>query len=100
MKGYSSSQVEKIPWTDLQGQYLAFIRAYTLIHRCPPAEVDFQRFFQVAGPTVHRMLIELDRRGLISRQPRQARSIRLLVPVDDLPPLREPEPVKTPLTGY
>jgi hypothetical protein len=39
--------VPALPWTDLQGQYLAFIQAYTKVNRRPPAEVDMQRFFEV-----------------------------------------------------
>lgn len=33
--------------TELQGQYLAFIYAYSKINRRPPAEMDMQRFFDV-----------------------------------------------------
>ena len=76
-------------FTGLQGQYLAFIRAYTLIHRQPPAEVDMQRFFRVTPPAVHGMVLTLEKRGFIERVPGKARSIRLLVPAEDLPPLQE-----------
>jgi len=86
-------------FTAKQGQYLAFIHSYTLLHRRPPAEADMQSYFGVTPPTVHRMVIELHRRGLILRQPRQARSITLLVPVDALPPLH-PQPIKTSVAGY
>lgn len=78
------------PFTPLQGQYLAFIRAYTLIHREPPAEADMQRFFLVTPPSIHQMVLTLEKRGLISRVPRRARSIRLLVSPEDLPQLEEP----------
>ena len=86
-------------FTVKQGQYLAFIHTYILLHSRPPAEADMQRYFGVTPPTVHRMIVELERRGLILRQPRQARSITLLVPVDALPPLR-PQPIKTSVAGY
>ena len=56
-------------FTELQGQYLAFIHAYTTIHRRPPAEADMQRFFLVTPPSVHRMVLELEKRGLIERTP-------------------------------
>ena len=75
-------------FTALQGQYLAFIYAYTKIHRRPPAEADLQRFFQVTPPSVHRMVLELERRGLLRRQPGEARSIELLLPPEALPILR------------
>jgi hypothetical protein len=37
-------------FTSKQGQYLAFIHAYTLVLGRPPAEADLQRFFQVTPP--------------------------------------------------
>lgn len=46
-----------------------------------------QRHFRVTPPTAHRMVLELEQRGLISRQPGQARSITLLVPPELLPAL-------------
>ena len=76
------------PFTEKQGQYLAFIHTYTLLNKQPPAEADFQRFFGVTPPSVHDMIVSLERRGLISRIPRQARSIKLMVPQADLPQLQ------------
>ncbi|HEY6108537.1 MAG TPA: hypothetical protein VIV56_06485 [Gemmatimonadales bacterium] len=84
-------------FTDKQGQYLAFIYAYVLLNRQPPAEADFQRFFCVSAPTVHQMVVQLERLGLIRRTPRQARSIELLVPADQLPVL---QPIITPVARY
>lgn len=75
-------------FTEKQGQYLAFIYAYTKLHRRPPAEADMQTFFEVTPPSVHRMIVELELRGLIRRQPGQARSIQLLVEPEALPVLR------------
>ena len=75
-------------FTEKQGQYLAFIYAYTKLHRRPPAEADMQTYFEVTPPSVHRMVVELELRGLIQRQPGQARSIRLLVEPEALPILR------------
>jgi Mn-dependent DtxR family transcriptional regulator len=75
-------------YTEKQGQYLAFIHTYTLLNRQPPAEADFQRFFGVTPPSVHDMIVGLERRGLISRVSRQPRSIKLMVQVADLPKLQ------------
>ena len=57
------------PFTDKQGQYLAFIYAYSRIFRQPPAEADMQRHFQVSPPSVHQMVLTLERAGLIRRTP-------------------------------
>ncbi len=84
-------------FTDKQGQYLAFIHAYSLLNRQPPAEADFQRFFSVTAPSVHQMIVQLERLGFIRRTPRQARSIELLIPPDQLPPL---QPINMPVAGY
>ena len=43
-------------FTELQGQYLAFIHAYTLVNGRAPAEADMQRFFGVTPPSVHNMV--------------------------------------------
>ena len=75
--------------TPLQGQYLAFIYGYATIHRLPPAEADMQAFFRVTAPSVHQMVLQLERLGLIRRTPRVARSIELLVDPASLP-LLEP----------
>lgn len=72
-------------FTPKQGQYLAFIYAYTKIHRRPPAEADMQRYFGVTPPTVHAAVLGLECAGLIERTPRQARSIRLRVEPAVLP---------------
>ena len=56
--------------------------------RRPPAEADMQRHFRVSPPSVHQMVLTLERDGLIRRQPGVARSIELLVAPEDLPILR------------
>jgi Mn-dependent DtxR family transcriptional regulator len=75
-------------FTEKQGQYLAFIYAYTKLHRRPPAEADMQAYFGTTPPSVHRMVVELETKGLISRRPGQARSIELLIAPEKLPVLR------------
>jgi SOS-response transcriptional repressor LexA len=65
-------------FTPKQGQYLAFIYAYTQVLGRPPAEADMQRHFKVTPPSVHQMVLTLERAGLIRRTPGVARSIELL----------------------
>jgi DNA-binding MarR family transcriptional regulator len=79
-------------FTDKQGQYLAFIDAYTRVHGRAPAEADMKRHFGVTPPSVHQMVLTLERAGLIRRQPGLARSIQVLVDPDRLPRLRHPKP--------
>jgi DNA-binding MarR family transcriptional regulator len=89
-------------FTPKQGQYLAFIHAYTLVLGRPPAEADLRRHFRVTPPSVHQMLITLERAGLIQRKPGVARSIHLLIDPSTLPPLLPSpgQPVKTPVPRY
>lgn len=72
-------------FTKLQGQYLAFIVAYTKLNRCAPAEADFQRYFDVTPPSVHNMILTLERHGFITRTPGRARSIEIVMPVHEVP---------------
>ena len=92
-----SSAETRPRFTETQGQYLAFIYMYSLVNGRPPAEADMQRFFGVTPPSVHNMVRELERRGLIRRVPRQARSIEVVVPAAELPVL---QPIKTPVARY
>src|SRR3954454_14497107 len=77
-------------FTERQGQYLAFIDAYARVHGRPPAETDMQRHFQLSPPSVHQMVLTLERLGHIRRQPGVARSIEVLLAPEDLPVLRHP----------
>ena len=79
-------------YTERQGQFLAYIHQYSIVNGCAPAEVDMQRFFQITPPSVHSMVLTLERRGLIRRVPGQARSITLIVSPDSLPPLKRVQP--------
>ena len=74
-------------FTNRQGQYLAFIYYYEKINRRPPAEADIQKYFAVSAPSVHQMVLTLESAGHIARTPGQSRSLRVLVPVAQLPPL-------------
>jgi len=92
----------EVAFTPKQGQYLAFIHAYKLLLGRPPAEADLQRHFQVTPPSVHQMILGLERAGLIRRTPRAARSIELLIDPDRLPPLQptQGQIVKTSVQRY
>ena len=77
----------KNKYTPRQGQYLAFIHYYTKLHGRAPAEADMEEYFGVACSSIHQMVLTLEKRGLITRTPGEARSIRLLLPREELPDL-------------
>ena len=74
-------------FTPKQGQYLAFIHLYTRLHRRAPAETDILKYLRASPPSVHQMVLTLERAGLIRRQPRTPRSIEVLVDSKLLPEL-------------
>jgi DNA-binding MarR family transcriptional regulator len=78
----------KSPFTSRQGQFLAFIHQFTTLHAHAPAEAEMEQFFHVTPPSVHQMILTLERCGMITRTPGVARSIRLNVSPENLPPLK------------
>jgi DNA-binding MarR family transcriptional regulator len=82
-----SRSAEMPEYTERQGQYLAFIYYYTKLNGRPPAEADIGRYFRVTPPTVHQMILTLEKRGFISREPGRSRTICLLLSRDQLPDL-------------
>jgi repressor LexA len=64
---------------------------YIKINRQPPTKADIQHYFQTTPPSVHQMILKREERGFISfitRVPGQARSITVLLPPEELPPLK------------
>ncbi len=66
-------------FTPKQGQYLAFIHAYTEGFGFPPAESEIAEAMKVSPPSVNQMMKTLERKSLIRRRAGVARSIEILV---------------------
>lgn len=79
--------------TRRQAEYLAFIRDFTRLNDKAPSEAEMARYFEVTAPSVHTMVLKLEKIGAISRRPGVARSIRVLVPPGELPALDRSPPV-------
>lgn len=73
--------------TPRQAQYLAFIYYYARVNDRVPAESDLERYFGATAPVVQKTLLALEKKGLISRVPGEARSINLLVERYEIPDL-------------
>lgn len=80
-------KIEVQKYTEKQGQYLAFIYYYMKINGQSPAEIDMQRYFNVSPPSVHRMVMELEKKKLIERVKGKARSLKIKLDVAQLPQL-------------
>jgi hypothetical protein len=72
-------------FTPKQGQYLAFIQAYTEGFGFPPAESEIAKAIKVSPPSVNQMMKTLERKNLIRRRAGVPRSIEILVPPDVIP---------------
>ena len=72
-------------FTVRQGEYLSFIQDYTTKFGVSPSFEDIARHFGTAPPNVNGMIKTLERRGLLSRSPGVARSLRVVVPAELLP---------------
>ena len=81
-------EAPRLQYSSLQGRYLAFIHQYTTLHGMAPAEANMQEYCRVSSPSVHQMVLTLEKKGLIQRTPGQVRSIKVLVPAEDLPTLK------------
>jgi hypothetical protein len=85
-------------FTATQGQYLAYLYLYRKLHREGPAESEIARYFRVSPPSVHQMIVKLEEKGLIVREPGVPRSVRVAIPKDQIPELAsdEDEPAAAP----
>lgn len=83
-----SIHINKDKYTEKQGQYLAFIFYYTKINGQPPAQADLQRYFSVTPPTVHQMVLQLEKLELITRIPNKPRSLIVTLSEEQLPRLK------------
>lgn len=91
----------KPTYTEKQGRYLAFIQAYTVLNGRPPAVNDIARFFDVRPPSAQGMVQQLEKKGLITKTPGAARTIRVTLAPSDLPCLVcAGDSIKTPVEGY
>src|SRR5579862_5566519 len=73
--------------TAKQERYLADIDQYTKLHGIPPAEAELLAYFRTSPSSIHQMILTLEDKGLISRIPGKARSIKVLVQPAEMPDL-------------
>ena len=73
------------PFTQRQGMVLAFVHAFIQRRAMAPSFEEIAGHFGISSPSVNGMIKTLERRGLLSRAPGVARSLRVLVPAAQLP---------------
>ena len=73
--------------TPQQGQLLAYVYYYTKVHRVPPSENESAAVLGIQGPSAHASILRLEANGSLSRMPGQPRTIKVLVPREELPEL-------------
>jgi DNA-binding MarR family transcriptional regulator len=67
--GAAARSLSAQSFTEKQGHYLTFYLHLFAHVPASTAETDMQRHFQVSPPSVHQMIVTLERNGLICRQP-------------------------------
>src|SRR5260370_16293325 len=72
-------------FTARQGQCFAFMQGCRVKHGYAPSFEQIGAHFGITAPSVNTMIKTLERRGLLSRLPGVARSLRVLVPAAVLP---------------
>lgn len=72
-------------FTHTQGRYLSYIHAYTSGFGTPPAESEIAEAMGVSPPSVHQMMKTLEKKNLIRRKPKEARSTEILVDRTEIP---------------
>lgn len=72
-------------FTPTQGRYLAYLHAYTELHGYPQSETEMAMAMCVSPPSVNQMVKMLEKKGLISRQPGKARSLKVIIPEEEIP---------------
>ena len=72
-------------FTPRQGEYLSFIHRYTQKRGVAPSFEEIGDHFGTTPPSVNTMIKTLCARGLLSKLPYVARSLRVLVPASALP---------------
>lgn len=72
-------------FTARQGEYLTFIHRYAQRFGVAPSFEEIGAHFGTTPPSVNNMIKTLCARGLLSRLPGVARSLRVLVPPSQLP---------------
>lgn len=91
LNAMKSSGKQKVEFTHRQGQCLAFLHLYRKLHRRGAAEQDMAKFFRLTPPAVHGMIDKLEELGLIAREQGVARSVRVTLSEEEIPPLEEVE---------
>lgn len=76
---------EPLRLTRRQGEVLAFIHRHTSKFGLAPSFEEIASHFGTSSPSINGMIKTLERRGLLSRVPGVARSLRVLVPASLLP---------------
>jgi hypothetical protein len=80
--------------TRSQARYLAFVYAYIKVHGRAPSEFEAAAHLGVSKGWVNKTVQALKAKGLIQRDPRRHRSIRILVPEKEIPFWKKHRPAR------
>ncbi|WP_425619082.1 transcriptional repressor LexA [Anatilimnocola sp. NA78] len=75
--------VEQI--TDAQRQTHQAIRDFIVRHEYPPTMQELGQALKISGASAHQLVVQLERKGYVTRQPRQSRSLKVVRDIEQRP---------------
>jgi repressor LexA len=75
--------VDKI--TDAQRETLQAIRDFITQHEYPPTMQELGKKLKISGASAHQLVVQLERKGYVTRQPKLPRSLKVLRGIEQQP---------------
>jgi repressor LexA len=80
--------------TDAQRQTLQAIRDFVVRHEYPPTMLELGRAMKITGPSAHQLVLQLERKGYVTRQPKQPRSLKVVRDIEHKPTMLVSVPIQ------
>ncbi len=71
--------------TDAQREALSHLSDFTARNGFPPTMQELGQLLNISGASAHQLALQLERKGYVTRQPRQARSLKVVREADQEP---------------
>jgi repressor LexA len=92
-KKRSSGRPQVPEITESQKQALKEMRDFIACHKYPPTMSELGKRLGVAAPSAYQLVLQLERKGYVSRESRKARSLSIVRQVEDTPEKLVPVPL-------
>ena len=92
-KKRSSGRPQVPEITESQKQALKELQDFIACHKYPPTMSELGKRLGVAAPSAYQLVLQLERKGYVSRESRKARSLSIVRQVEDTPEKLVPVPL-------